>query len=102
MERGISSLFRRVFRGGRRPMTCMEVSEIIQEYLDGVLDSARSARLKAHLEDCRRCGLEADTYNRIKASLATPRGSVDETTLARLRAFGSRLANGEEPLDEVE
>lgn len=82
----------------RRPMQCDEVGRLLQHYLDGHLDERRAARLAAHLEDCRRCGLEADTYERIKSSLAERRGSVPAESLARLREFGERIARGEEPV----
>lgn len=89
--------FRRTSPDG--PMSCHQVGELLQHYLDGELDPARSQRLAAHLEDCRRCGLEADTYERIKHSLAQQRPEVSPDSLARLHEFGTRLARGEEPLD---
>ena len=83
----------------RRPMQCDEVGRLLQHYLDGDLDARRASRLAAHLEDCRRCGLEADTYERIKTSLAERRGSVPADSLARLREFGQRIARGEESVE---
>lgn len=83
----------------RRPMQCDEVGRLLQHYLDGHLDERRAARLAAHLKDCRRCGLEVNTYERIKSSLAERRGSVPAESLARLREFGERIARGEEPVD---
>jgi hypothetical protein len=41
-------------RPTNRPMTCGEVGELLQFYLDGELDEPRSTRLAAHLKDCRR------------------------------------------------
>lgn len=83
----------------RRPMQCDEVGKLLQHYLDGHLDERRGARLAAHLEDCRRCGLEANTYERIKGSLAERRGPVPAESLARLREFGERIARGDEPIN---
>ena len=92
--------FRRLFRfASGKPMQCDEVGRLLQHYLDGRLDERRAIRLAAHLEDCLRCGLEADTYERIKGSLAERRGSVPADSLARLREFGERLARGDEPVD---
>jgi predicted anti-sigma-YlaC factor YlaD len=85
-------------RRSGRPMTCAEVGKLLQRYLDGHLDPPRGARLHAHLEDCRRCGLEADTYERIKTSLAGDAFPVPEDSLARLREFGDRLVRGDEPI----
>ena len=87
----------RLLRRSGGPMDCGEVGRLLQFFLDGQLDERRTARLTAHLEECRRCGLEAETYQRIKSSLADRRGAVSTDSLARLRAFGERLARGEGP-----
>lgn len=93
-------LLMKLFRtANHRPMQCDEVGKLLQHYLDGHLDERRGARLAAHLEDCRRCGLEASTYERIKESLAERRGSVPAESLARLREFGERIAKGDEPIE---
>lgn len=85
-------------RRSDRPMSCAEVGKLLQRYLDGHLDAPRGARLHAHLEDCRRCGLEADTYERIKTSLGGDAFPVPEDSLTRLREFGDRLVRGDEPI----
>jgi anti-sigma factor RsiW len=78
-------------------MSCGEVGKWLQHYLDGELDDQRSGRLAAHLDDCHRCGLEADTYKRIKHSLSVRQPAVPPDSLERLREFGERLAHGDEP-----
>lgn len=78
-------------------LTCHEVGEILQQYLDGQIDADRAGRIDIHLEECRRCGLEAETYERIKATLAAQRHEIPPESVARLRAFGAQLARGEEP-----
>ncbi|MGH9262551.1 MAG: zf-HC2 domain-containing protein [Acidimicrobiales bacterium] len=75
-----------------RPLTCREVGKLLQRYLDGETDHVATAKVAAHLEDCRRCGLEAGVYHEIKASLARQATVLPETTLARLRRFGQQLA----------
>ncbi|MGW0821037.1 anti-sigma factor family protein [Streptomyces sp. NPDC002845] len=83
-------------RGGaaHRRMRCMEVARVLQACLDGEADEATARRVAAHVEDCRRCGLETAVYREIKKSLA--RQEVpDESTMARLRAFGAALLTGE-------
>ncbi len=79
-----------------RAMSCMAVGRRLQHYLDGELDDARTARIAAHLEQCLRCGLEADAYEHIKTSLAQ-RGPdrPDDPALERLRAFADHLADSE-------
>ena len=79
----------------KRPMSCEEVGRWLQHYLDGELDDRRSERLAAHLDDCRRCGLEADTYRRIKQSLTEQQSTVPADSLARLREFGERIARSD-------
>jgi anti-sigma factor RsiW len=86
--------------GGRSqdgPMDCHQVGELLQHYLDDELDETRSARIAEHLEDCRRCGLELEAYEQIKSSLASRRPEVPADSVERLREFGRRLAQGEEP-----
>ena len=95
----MKGLFSRFVQRDEQPMSCAEVGTLVHEYLDGVLDPKRSARLKAHIEDCRRCGLEVETYERIKQTLATRRGTVEADSLARLKAFGERIASGQEPIE---
>jgi anti-sigma factor (TIGR02949 family) len=78
-------------------LTCHEVVEILQQYLDGHLDDDRAARIESHLEECRRCGLEAETYERIKATVASQRAEIPPESIERLRAFGEQLARSGEP-----
>jgi predicted anti-sigma-YlaC factor YlaD len=75
-----------------RPLTCGEVGKLLQRYLDGETDEHATAKVAEHLEDCRRCGLEAGIYREIKASLARQATVLPETTLTRLRRFGAQLA----------
>lgn len=92
--------WRRWLRRGRRaatPMSCHEVAEVLQAHLDGHVDEHTARRIEQHLDDCRRCGLEAETYERIKAALAAQRDELPADSVARLREFGERLARGEEP-----
>jgi anti-sigma factor RsiW len=86
----------------RGPMTCREVGRLLQHYLDGALDDARAARLAAHLDECRRCGLEAETYLRIRTALAERGASeLPADALARLVEFGERLAGDHGVPDSV-
>jgi anti-sigma factor RsiW len=76
---------------------CHEVGRIIQDYLDEELDPAAAERVAQHLDACRRCGMEATTYARIKESLARigREGRVhteDELSIERLRRFAAELS----------
>ena len=86
----------------RRPLTCPEVARLLQSYLDGEIDELKARRISRHLEDCRRCGMKAETYSAIKRSLRENRPSVPAGAVERLRAFGERLAAeglSDEPAD---
>lgn len=79
---------------GSPAMDCAHVGKIVQSYLDSELDDETARRVSAHLDECRRCGLEASVYRDLKAALAhrtdPPTESID-----RLRHFGHQLAAGE-------
>ncbi len=77
------------------PLTCPEVGRLLQRFLDDELDDDADAEmLSQHLELCRRCGLEADTYRKIKAALESRRADVPQESLDRLRTFGRQLTDG--------
>lgn len=79
----------------RARLSCHQVGRVLQTYLDRELDDETAEKVAEHLEDCRRCGLEAATYRSLKASLRERSASPDPERVARLREFGARLAAGE-------
>ncbi len=80
---------------GNRALDCVAVGKTLQRYLDGAATAETAALIEAHLDDCLRCGLEADTYRRIKAALATHRVPPPSDSLERLRDFGLGLARAD-------
>ena len=86
-------------RRSDRPMNCMQVGRRLQRYLDRDLDDLTARRIMRHLEDCRRCGMEATAYAEIKASLARRAVDVPDDAVTRLRAFGERLVHEGLPAD---
>lgn len=78
-----------------RRLMCPEVARTLQSYLDGRVDDEWAARVAAHLEDCRRCGLKAQTYRDIKTALARRQPEVAPETLAELRSFADGLMRDE-------
>ena len=75
-------------------VTCREVGQALQTYLDGQLQDADAALVAAHLDDCRQCGLESAAYERIKAALAQPMPEgADPEAIERLRQFGRDLTD---------
>ena len=94
------SWYRRM-RGSRDVASCMQVGKALQSYLDGHVDDLTAGRVARHLELCRRCGMKAETYTQIKASLARRGTPIDPEAVSRLRAFGEQLvAKGGEPGSE--
>lgn len=76
------------FRRARRDtLDCHEVALVMQQYLDGELDQVATQAVAAHLEDCRRCGMEAEEYERLKTRLGDLSAPVDEDAIRRLRDF---------------
>lgn len=79
----------------RTTINCREVSRRLQAFLDDESPSLTAAEVEAHLDDCLRCGMEADLYREIKASLARMSDPVPDLTMHRLRNFGLQLAAGD-------
>ncbi len=73
-------------------LACKQVAEDLQSFLDNEDTVANRDLIAAHLEACRDCGLEANTFNQLKASLARPVLEIDDTALDRLRAFGASIS----------
>ncbi len=90
-----------IFRQATSRMRCLKTMRVLQEYLDGHLDEVSSRRVALHLEECRRCGLEASVYSEIKAALRRKERPVDPDTLDRLRRFGEALAVGNATPGEI-
>lgn len=80
-------------RRHEREATCAEVAQVLQSYLDGHVDDLTARRVRRHLEHCRRCGLESQTYLAIKDAIARRGREVDPAAVERLRSFGERLAH---------
>ncbi len=81
--------------GTRNQLSCRQVGRMLQTYLDDELDAESARKMAAHLDDCRRCGLEADTYAALHASLQRNPAGLSEEPVARLREFGEHLARGD-------
>lgn len=77
----------------RDAMMCADVTRVLQEYLDGRLDAATARLAAAHLDMCKDCGLEADTYAAIKQALFEL-GTPPDDAIHRLRTFAEALADG--------
>lgn len=82
-----------------RRLSCRQVGKILQRYLDSELDEVATDRVAEHLEDCRRCGMDADVYLEIKASIGRDAPAVPEEALSRLQDFSRDLIRsaGDDP-----
>jgi anti-sigma factor RsiW len=70
-------------------ISCAHVQDLVQSYLDGELAAGPERdRLVAHLALCRPCGIEAETYERIKASLAA---DPSPASIGRLTQFAALI-----------
>lgn len=76
-------------------LSCPEVGLLMQRFLDGEMDEEIEVQALAdHLGKCVPCGHEADVFRNIKDALERGRPALDDDTVARLREFGQRLAEG--------
>lgn len=79
--------------GSTGRLSCHTVGKLLQTYLDGELQDARTVLIAEHLDECLRCGLEASRYRWLKAHLAGFAPNPDQRQLDRLRTFADDLAN---------
>lgn len=86
-------IHRRWWRRRKAEVDCREVGKVLQSYLDNDVDEDFAAKIAVHLEDCKHCGLEAETYQQIKTSLAAKMPAVDPDAVERLRAFGAEITD---------
>jgi anti-sigma factor RsiW len=81
---------------------CHQVARVLQSYLDGEVEPPVAAMVAEHLEECRRCGLEADAYLAIKTAITSSAPDaldVDPAAVDRLRLFARQLAAAESDPD---
>ncbi|MDH3293200.1 MAG: zf-HC2 domain-containing protein [Acidimicrobiia bacterium] len=82
---------RRILDRLRGSLSCSEVLEVIQSYIDGEIDDATARKVATHLDHCHPCVNEERAYLQIKNSLANRRIHVDVEVLDQLFSFGNRL-----------
>ena len=82
------------YRRNSSPTNCREVGRVLQHYLDNAMGSEWAARVAEHLEACKDCGMEEETYQEIKLALGRQRPAVHDDAVSRLREFGRSLTDG--------
>lgn len=75
---------------------CNRVRKVLQSYLDGELDDRHAAMVASHLQDCDRCGIEADVYEQVKSRLSGLRQQPDPAAIERLRHFADQVPTAAE------
>lgn len=73
-------------------LTCRQLGPVLQAYIDDEAHELDVDLIREHLEACRDCGLEHETYLQIKASLARHSSAVPTDVTARLLAFTDTLS----------
>ncbi|MEO7126560.1 MAG: anti-sigma factor [Nakamurella sp.] len=72
---------------------CKKIAGILQAYLDGEAGPAAARRVAEHLDVCRKCGLDANTYLAIRSALAARnQAPAEDGAIDRLRHFAEQLA----------
>jgi anti-sigma factor RsiW len=75
----------------RDMVECRRVKPLLQAYLDGEIDERDAVRVSTHLDACRRCGLAAETFRQIKASLSRLGDEPNRDSVQRLERFVDEL-----------
>jgi len=74
-------------------LTCDDVLDFVEPYVDGDLEPAEAARLRVHLESCRACAAELALARRIQAELrALPQLDCPPEIVERVRREGAQGA----------
>lgn len=73
---------------------CARTAKVLHHYLDGELDDEATAFVARHLEACRRCGLDAETYLEIRCALQRHLRPPNDV-VNRLREFSENLVSEE-------
>ena len=80
--------------------SCVQVSRVLQQYLDGERDISHRALVASHLSACRRCGPDENSFREIKSVLARRRHELSAEPIDRLRRFAAGLAASDSDLGE--
>ena len=77
-------------------VSCIQVARILQRYLDDQLDERAASQVAAHLDECRRCGLDAESYREVKMALAHSSRPPSPERVERLTSFVAHLVSDSE------
>lgn len=88
-------MIRRLFKKNTQNLSCGEVLELLQGYLDGEVTAEQARKVAGHLESCKPCDNELLVYKKIKGCLKATRPEVDPGVLQSLEAFSGKLVLGE-------
>jgi hypothetical protein len=74
-------------------VSCIQVARILQRYLDDQLDERAASAVADHLDECRRCGLDAESYREVKIALAHTSQPPSPERVSRLTSFVAHLVS---------
>jgi len=77
-------------------VSCIQVARILQRYLDDQLDERAASQVADHLDECRRCGLDAESYREVKMALAHSSRPPSPERVERLTSFVAHLVSDSE------
>lgn len=80
--------------GGPGQLSCEDANELLQMYLDHVVEPEQESLVAEHLGDCPPCESEAVMYRRIIESLERCRPHVPEDVQARIQRYCTELSSG--------
>ncbi len=89
-------MINRLLNRFRRTLSCDEVMEVLQAYLDGEVDVETARKVAGHLEMCAACSNESEVYERIKHNLASRRRDIDPEVRSALESFARDLQTSAE------
>lgn len=80
--------------GGPGQLSCSEVNEFVQEFLDQTVDPELHQQVQQHLGNCPPCESEFVVYQRIISALERCRPDLPIDAAARIQKFCSDLCDG--------
>jgi len=81
-----------VLFGNSEMTSCIGAIKHLQAAIDGELEPELQARVVAHLEACLSCGMQAQTYREIKASILRANTSeLDPAVISDLERFARQI-----------
>lgn len=79
------------WQGEDDAISCRQLGPVLQSYIDDEAHELDVEAIRRHLEACRNCGLEYDTYIELKERLSRQTPAVPADVTQRLLDFSRKL-----------